>query len=370
MKTLVYKILNDRTLWVTTVLLILTLFVGHIQLNDIDIQTILSLLSLMILISLYEGEGLLKYVALTIIKKCQTTRQVQLTIFLLVFFSAMFLTNDVAIITFIPIFVVIAQKIHVNAVLPIILLTVFANLGSAVTPFGNPQNIYLASHYQLQIGDFFQMSWPLGLISFLFVLLSSLFFRSSNLELEQLTLDLPTIRPKQTKLLIAGSFFVLAGLLHLLPIMVSIVVSILLTLVINKKRFLQVDYGIIILFVELFLIVGVLSRIPMVVSLFEGLTTTDNGSFISGVVLSQFISNVPAAVLLSAFTSRVNAVYLGVSIGGLGTIVASLANLLAWRQYQRQIGEVNYSFPLKLMVINLLLLVIFIALGFVILKIA
>ena len=368
MKTLVYKILNDRTLWVTTVLLILTLFVGHIQLNDIDIQTILSLLSLMILISLYEGEGLLKYVALTIIKKCQTTRQVQLTVFLLVFFSAMFLTNDVAIITFIPIFVVIAQKIHVNAVLPIILLTVFANLGSAVTPFGNPQNIYLASHYQLQMGDFFQMSWPLGLISFLFVLLSSLFFRSSNLE--QLTLDLPTIRPKQTKLLIAGSFVVLAGLLHLLPIMISLVVSILLTLVINKKRFLQVDYGIIILFVELFLIVGVLSRIPSVVSLFEELTTTDNGSFISGIVLSQFISNVPAAVLLSAFTSRVNAVYLGVSIGGLGTIVASLANLLAWRQYQRQIGEVNYSFPLKLMVINLLLLVIFIALGFVILKIA
>ena len=368
MKTLVYKILNDRTLWVTTALLILALFVGHIQLNDIDMQTILSLLSLMILISLYEGEGLLKYVALTIIKKCQTTRQVQLTIFLLVFFSAMFLTNDVAIITFIPIFVVIAQKIHINAVLPIILLTVFANLGSAVTPFGNPQNIYLASHYQLQIGDFFQMSWPLGLISFLFVLLSSLFFRSSNLE--QLTLDLPTIRPKQTKLLVAGSFVVLAGLLHLLPIMISLVVSILLTLVINKKRFLQVDYGIIILFVELFLIVGVLSRIPSVVSLFEELTTTDNGSFISGIVLSQFISNVPAAVLLSAFTSRVNAVYLGVSIGGLGTIIASLANLLAWRQYQRQIEEINYSFPVKLMVINLLLLLIFIAVGFVILKIA
>lgn len=368
MKTLVYKIINDRTLWVTTVLLILTLFVGHIQLNDIDIQTILSLLSLMILISLYEGEGLLKYVALTIIKKCQTTRQVQLTIFLLVFFSAMFLTNDVAIITFIPIFVVIAQKIHINAVLPIILLTVFANLGSAVTPFGNPQNIYLASHYQLQMGDFFQMSWPLGLISFLFVLLSSLFFRSSNLE--QLTLDLPTIRPKQTKLLIAGSFVVLAGLLHLLPIMISLVVSILLTLVINKKRFLQVDYGIIILFVELFLIVGVLSRIPSVVSLFEELTTTDNGSFISGIVLSQFISNVPAAVLLSAFTSRVNAVYLGVSIGGLGTIIASLANLLAWRQYQRQIEEINYSFPIKLMVINLLLLLIFIALGYAILTVA
>ena len=368
MKTLVYKIINDRTLWVTTVLLILALFVGHVQLNDIDMQTILSLLSLMILISLYEGEGLLKYVALTIIKKCQTTRQVQLTVFLLVFFSAMFLTNDVAIITFIPIFVVIAQKIHVNAVLPIILLTVFANLGSAVTPFGNPQNIYLASHYQLQMGDFFQMSWPLGLISFLFVLLSSLFFRSLNLE--QLTLDLPTIRPKQTKLLIAGSFVVLAGLLHLLPIMISLVVSILLTLVINKKRFLQVDYGIIILFVELFLIVGVLSRIPSVVSLFEELTTTDNGSFISGIVLSQFISNVPAAVLLSAFTSRVNAVYLGVSIGGLGTIIASLANLLAWRQYQRQIEEINYSFPIKLMVINLLLLLIFIALGYAILTVA
>ena len=78
----------------------------------------------------------------------------------------------------------------------------------------------------------------------------------------------------------------------------------------------------------------------------------------------------PAAVLLSAFTSRVNAVYLGVSIGGLGTIIASLANLLAWRQYQRQIEEINYSFPIKLMVINLLLLLIFIALGYAILTVA
>lgn len=367
MQTLIYKILNDRTLWVTTALFIISLFFGNIQLQDIDMQTILALLSLMIVINLYEEEGLLKYIAISIIRKCQTTRQVQLTVFLLVFFSAMFLTNDVAIITFIPIFVVIAQKIHVKAVLPIILLTVFANLGSSVTPFGNPQNIYLSSHYHLQIGSFFQMSLPLGLISLMLVLLSNLFFRSESLE--QLTLDLPVIRTKQTILLVVGSLVVLAGLLHLVPIMVSLLVSIVLTLIINRKSFLHVDYGIIILFIELFLIVGVLSRIPMIVSLFKGLTQTVNGSFISGVILSQFISNVPAAVLLSAFTNRVYAVYLGVSIGGLGTLIASLANLLAWRQYRRQVGEKNDNFSLRLMTINLLLLIIFILLGFLILAI-
>ncbi|SCB76436.1 SLC13 family permease [Weissella bombi] len=368
MPVFISKIINDRTLWVTSFILVIMLFFGSVQLQDIDFQTIGALLSLMILIGLFEKEGLLKYIAIIIIKKCQTTRQVRLTVFLLVFFGAMLLTNDVAILTFIPIFVVIAQKINIKPVLPIILLTVFANLGSSVTPFGNPQNIFLANYYHLGATQFLKMSLPLGLISLICLLLSGYFFKSDPLE--DLTLTVPDIRVKQTTLLLIGSVIVLAGLLHLLPIIVSLITSIILTCIINYKNFATVDYGIIILFIELFLIVGGLGRIPMVVSLFKKLTMTDMGSFTSGVVLSQIISNVPAAVLLSAFTNHMYAIYLGVSVGGLGTIIASLANLLAWRQYQQQTDHQSLAFPLKLMAVNLIFLVIFVLFGVGLLMIA
>ncbi|CAM4348840.1 SLC13 family permease [Weissella hellenica] len=361
MPVFISKIINDRTLWITSFLLVLMLIFGSVEIQDIDFQTIGALLSLMILIGLFEKEGLLKYIAVIIIKKCQTTRQVQLTVFLLVFFGAMLLTNDVAILTFIPIFIVIAQKINIKPVLPIILLTIFANLGSSVTPFGNPQNIFLANYYHLGAGTFFKMALPLGALSLTFLLLSGYLFKSTPLE--NLTLTVPDIRVKQTILLLIGSVIVLAGLLHLLPIFVSLITSIILTIIINYKNFVTVDYGIIILFVELFLIVGGLSRVPMIVSLFKKLTTTELGAFASGVGLSQVISNVPAAVLLSAFTGHMYAVYLGVSIGGLGTIIASLANLLAWRQYQQQTDHQSLAFPLKLMLVNLIFLVIFVLIG-------
>ncbi|MFL2019968.1 MAG: SLC13 family permease [Weissella hellenica] len=361
MPVFISKIINDRTLWITSFLLVLMLIFGSVEIQDIDFQTIGALFSLMILIGLFEKEGLLKYIAVIIIKKCQTTRQVQLTVFLLVFFGAMLLTNDVAILTFIPIFIVIAQKINIKPVLPIILLTIFANLGSSVTPFGNPQNIFLANYYHLGAGTFFKMALPLGALSLTFLLLSGYLFKSTPLE--NLTLTVPDIRVKQTILLLIGSVIVLAGLLHLLPIFVSLITSIILTIIINYNNFVTVDYGIIILFVELFLIVGGLSRVPMIVSLFKKLTTTELGAFASGVGLSQVISNVPAAVLLSAFTDHMYAVYLGVSIGGLGTIIASLANLLAWRQYQQQTDHQSLAFPLKLMLVNLIFLVIFVLIG-------
>lgn len=361
MPVFISKIINDRTLWITSFLLVLMLIFGSVEIQDIDFQTIGALFSLMILIGLFEKEGLLKYIAVIIIKKCQTTRQVQLTVFLLVFFGAMLLTNDVAILTFIPIFIVIAQKINIKPVLPIILLTIFANLGSSVTPFGNPQNIFLANYYHLGAGTFFKMALPLGALSLTFLLLSGYLFKSTPLE--NLTLTVPDIRVKQTILLLIGSVIVLAGLLHLLPIFVSLITSIILTIIINYNNFVTVDYGIIILFVELFLIVGGLSRVPMIVSLFKKLTTTELGAFASGVGLSQVISNVPAAVLLSAFTEHMYAVYLGVSIGGLGTIIASLANLLAWRQYQQQTDHQSLAFPLKLMLVNLIFLVIFVLIG-------
>lgn len=361
MPVFISKIINDRTLWITSFLLVLMLIFGSVEIQDIDFQTIGALLSLMILIGLFEKEGLLKYIAVIIIKKCQTTRQVQLTVFLLVFFGAMLLTNDVAILTFIPIFIVIAQKINIKPVLPIILLTIFANLGSSVTPFGNPQNIFLANYYHLGAGTFFKMALPLVALSLTFLLMSGYLFKSTPLE--NLTLTVPDIRVKQTILLLIGSVIVLAGLLHLLPIFVSLITSIILTIIINYKNFVTVDYGIIILFVELFLIVGGLSRVPMIVSLFKKLTTTELGAFASGVGLSQVISNVPAAVLLSAFTDHMYAVYLGVSIGGLGTIIASLANLLAWRQYQQQTDHQSLAFPFKLMLVNLIFLVIFVLIG-------
>ena len=147
MPTFIKKILSDKTLAITTILSVLALLFGQVAWTDINVHTIVALAALLLLVGVYERTGVLVAIATTIIKKSRTTRQVILVTLLLSFFGSMIFTNDVAILTLVPIFVTIARKLELKMVLPVIFITIFANLGSAFTPFGNPQNLYLASHY-------------------------------------------------------------------------------------------------------------------------------------------------------------------------------------------------------------------------------
>lgn len=356
------RIFSDKTFLFTFVLALISLIFGTVRASDIDLKTILALLSLIILISIFEILGILKYFAAFIIEKCQNLRQVALVVLLLSFFGSMFFTNDVAILTLVPIVFNIDRKVKLPKIGLISLMTIYANLGSAITPIGNPQNLYLVSYYHLKLLDFFKLSLPLGLVSLLTLFLCALLF--SKKAVSQLENKAFSIKKQELYLLGFTTLIVLFGVLALIPVWISLIASLFCAYLIDKKVYKQIDYGIILTFINFFIIVGALGRIPLIHDWLRQLMSTDISIFFASLLSSQVISNVPAAVLLSKFTGQLSPLYLGVTIGGLGTLVASLANLLALRQYQLNVKDQSaLKFFGVFTLLNVLYLSIFIVIG-------
>ncbi|MFT9389258.1 MAG: SLC13 family permease [Leuconostoc sp.] len=325
------KIYTDKTFLVTLALALIAILFGHVAPGDIDLKTIFSLLALIIVVSVYEQLHILAYIANTIVAKCRSTRDIIGVMLLFSFVGAMLVTNDVAILTLVPIFFNISRQVHISKIVTISLLTIYANLGSAITPFGNPQNLYLASYYHLSLPTFMALSLPMGLIGLASLFLVTCLFPARPITNMQTTTI--QINAKKVRWLLLVTVIVLLGILSVLPVWTAVVASLLAASLLDKRVLAQVDYGIILTFINFFLIVGAISRVPAVHHLLSATTSTTLNTFFTSVLSSQVISNVPAAVLLSKFTHHVAGLYLGVTVGGLGTLIASLANLLALRQY-------------------------------------
>ena len=151
MKQLIKRTINDKILWISVICAILSLFLGTPHFSEINWHTILSLLSLMLCVQLLNSFSILDYLSNILLKYSSTKRQTVQYLTLLAFIGSMFLTNDVAILTLIPMFINIVQKQHFSFAFPATLIVMAANLGSAFTPFGNPQNLFLISNYKLQL---------------------------------------------------------------------------------------------------------------------------------------------------------------------------------------------------------------------------
>ncbi|MDI6667975.1 SLC13 family permease [Leuconostoc falkenbergense] len=368
MPVILKRIITDKTFLITLILAIFSMTFGAVKLSDIDANTITSLAALILLITIYQALNVLKFVANYIIAKCSTIRSVVLVLLLCSFFGSMFFTNDVAILTLVPIVFNIAQKINVPKILTISLLTIYANLGSALTPFGNPQNIYLVSHYHLGIGQFMMMSLPFGLVALLSMFVVLLVIK--NQPIDDVTLPSIEINQHKTWLLLGATLIVLLGILSVIPVYMALIVSVVAAVCLQKSVFKYADYGIILTFVNFFIIVGAISRIKYVQTLLYQHTTSSLETFFSGMITSQFISNVPAAILISKFTQHSYGLYLGVTVGGLGTLIASLANLLALRQYAALSHyHSTFGFFKTFSLLNIGLLLFFIIVGFILLSV-
>lgn len=352
------RIFTDKTFLVTLVLAVLALSLGTVHLADIDLKTILALLSLMVTIAIYEKLHLLRYIANVIIEKCQSMRAIIMVILLFSFFGAMLFTNDVAILTLIPIVFNIRKQIKLPTIGLVSLMTVYANLCSAMTPFGNPQNLYLVSYFHLDILAFLKLSLPIGVISLatLFIVL----FGFSKAKIAAVKTPHIAINPTQVIVLLVSTLIVLMGVLSVISIWFALVASLVCAFWIKGEIVAEVDYGIILTFINFFIIVGAVSRIPLIHDFLAAYMTHNSSVFATSVGMSQVISNVPAAVLLSKFTNHVAALYLGVTVGGLGTFIASLANLLALRQYQAfALDGTTPKFARQFTLINAIYMIIF-----------
>ena len=271
------------------------------------------------------------------------------------FFSSMLMTNDVALLALVPLTIAILGRDEKDLLIPVVVLeTAAANLGSMMTPIGNPQNLYIFSHYSMGIGDFFSLLWPYGLLSLLLLEALTLLCGSAPLSFSGRK-ECP--RPAGgAKPYIFGALFVFCclGVLRLVDYRICLAVTAAVTLIVDRRVLARIDWGLLLTFAAFFVFVGNISRLPAVeVWLSSALAGRE---LLVSAAVSQVISNVPAAVLLSGFTNNAGALLLGVDIGGLGTPVASLASLISFRIYCRESAGGRLRYMLVFTAVNILLL--------------
>lgn len=329
---------KEIVLVVALTLAIITSFISPPKISYIDFKVLILLFNLMIVVAAFNDLKILDSIAIKLLKKCKSYTSISMALVFITFVSAMIVTNDVALITFVPLSIVIAKKANINVLKIVIFQTLAANLGSSLTPMGNPQNLFIYSFYNLSPVDFFNITLPIIVLSIIFLLVVILKDKKLNLNLE---LDEIKIDNKRDSVLFTILFLIiLLSVFHLIDYKITLLITISMVFILNKKLFSKVDYSLLITFIGFFIFVGNISTMDSVRSFMEGILSSGKSTFISSVVASQFISNVPATMLLSGFTEYFKELLLGVNIGGMGTLIASLASVISYKIY---ISEFNNS---------------------------
>ena len=297
----------------------------------LDLRTLALLYCLMVVVAGLRTAGLFSLLAHKLCEKTKNVRAMGITLIALSFVSSMLITNDVALLTFVPFAVVVLSMAHQERELiwVVVLQTVAANLGSVLTPVGNPQNLYLYSRYDMAVGEFFSATLPLWGLALVLVLLLCLRLPKDGMNV--FLGEEPELDRKMLWLYLALFVLCLLVVLRVLswPVMLIVLVAVL--LVLDRARLKSADFMLLLSFVCFFVFAGNLARIESVAAMIRGILT--GHEMLTGALVSQVISNVPAALLLSGFTENGKALLLGVNIGGLGTPVASLASLISLKFY-------------------------------------
>ncbi|MFZ2539387.1 MAG: SLC13 family permease [Oscillospiraceae bacterium] len=299
----------------------------------IDFSVLAILFCLMLVVAGLIKSNLFDVISSKILKTTCNVKTVSIFLVNITFFCAMLVTNDVALITFVPLTIGLLGSKHQNQLIYVIVMeTIAANLGSMITPIGNPQNLYLYSYYNMNILTFFKIILPIGILSYLLITLTMLFRKSEQMSFNQDTI--PNIENKFNFILYIILFALcVLTVLRVVDYRVCLAITTITIYILDKKLFKKVDISLLITFVAFFIFVGNLSNINIVKDMI--LKFINGKELISSIALSQVISNVPTAIMLSGFTQNVKELLVGVNIGGLGTIVASLASLISYKLYAK-----------------------------------
>jgi Na+/H+ antiporter NhaD/arsenite permease-like protein len=355
------NLFKTETVFVVSVLIaVLTCFVNIPKLEYIDFKVIISLFNLIIVVSAFQQLKLLDKIAVAILKKCSNRRSIALVLIIVTFLASMLLTNDVALITLIPLTIIIAKRSEIEPLKIVILQTLAANLGSSLTPIGNPQNLFIYSYFNVNTFEFLKAGALIAGIGMI-VLLAFNF----KIEKDKLKYELEAIVIKDKKKLciyIVLFICIFLSVFRVFDYKLIFLVTICITLAVDKSLFKQVDYYLLITFAAFFIIIGNISSIEPIERAAEKLLSNNSASYLFSISLSQFISNVPAAVLLSSFTNSWRPMMLGVNVGGMGTLIASLASVIAYKLYVKSF-ENSRVYLIKFHVYNSLSLIL---IGFIV----
>lgn len=327
------------------------------KLEYIDYKVLILLFNLMVVVEAYKDLKVLDAMATYILNKSTSYKYISLGLIFMTFFTSMLVTNDVALITFVPLTLIIGKKTKMNVMKLIVFQTLGANLGSSLTPMGNPQNLYIYSFYTVKPLEFFKTTIPLMILGVLFLLVLILLEKNRDL-----TFKLENVAIKNTTHTIIFSilfFLIILSVFHIVDYKTTFIITLLTVLILNKNLFSRVDYSLLLTFVGFFIFIGNISNLEEVKSYMSALLNNKPSSYFSGIVLSQIISNVPATMLLSKFTIYYKELLLGVNIGGMGTLIASLASVISYKLYINEYSDENNKYLKVFTVYNLIGLLLF-----------
>lgn len=337
-------------------------------LEYIDWRVLAILLSLMIVMAGFQRNGLFDRVGAKLILKTGDTAQLTFVLVFLCFFSSMIITNNAALITFVPFALQILQKCHQERlmVLVIVLQTIAANLGSMFTPIGNPQNLYLYDLANMKLGEFIRLMFPYTAVAgiLLLVTIFVLSARKQKISMEECSFQIEITDEKRKKnigymVLFFTSLLVIAGIL---PYGLVLMIVLITVFVFDREVLGKVDYCLLLTFTSIFIFIGNMENIPAVADIFVNLV--GGNELEVGILASQVISNVPAALLLSGFTENYQALLVGVNLGGLGTLIASMASLISYKIYAHHYNRTKGIYLLWFSVANIVFLAVLFVVAF------
>jgi len=339
---------------------------GAHTLAGIDTTTLLMLFSLMTIVAGFRHMGAFDKLACAVTGKIHTLRGLSTVLTAGCFLLAMVATNDVALITLVPFTLLLMQGARISHItLTVVLETIAANLGSMVTPIGNPQNLYLYSSGRLDAMAFPVLTWPYAALSFALLMACCLLIPAEKVHAARSSAD--RLPGRKLALYAALTVIALLALAKVIPAWVLAVAVAAAVFMVDRPVLRQVDYTLLMTFVCFFVFVASVKAYAPVSAWLEGLMTgrqPGSGSpLVTGLLVSQVISNVPACLLLSPFTRDASALMLGVNLGGLGTLVASLASLISFRLYGTAQGAKKGLFMGVFTGLNVLFLAVLLALA-------
>ena len=335
-------------------------------LDYIDLRVLGLLFSLMLLVRGFQHAGLFDLLIEKLFGNVTGSRRLCLTLVLLCFFTSMVITNDVALITFVPFAILTLELCEKRElIIPVVVLqTVAANLGSMATPIGNPQNLFLFSASGMSSGAFLRVMLPPTALSFVLITAAALALPAGPVAMKKG--PGAAAMPKKEVLVYTGLFLLnLLVVFRVLSWVPALIVTVAGVVFLGKKQLLgRVDYALLLTFVGFFIFVGNLGRIGPVRELVTRLI--QGREVLMSALFSQALSNVPAALLLSGFTDDWAGLLLGVNIGGLGTLIASMASLISYKLYAARPGAQAGKYFLRFTLWNIAFLAILLPFGMVI----
>lgn len=365
--TVLKKIVNDKILQITVVVTVISLFFARPRLGDINLHTIFSVAAMLTIIQIYAYLHVLDVLAYKLTSIADNMQKLNILFTLLAITSGMFLGNDITALTLIPLYLNIAKRCDLPQILPVTLIGMGANIGAAFTPWGNPHNIFLVSKYSISAVEFFSWSLPYLLAALVITFIIFHFIPKKKIPVQDVKQIDISVRPTVITTAVFALFFL--GVFKIINVAIPMVVAILLALLINPRILLRIDYALLLTFTCFFIFISDIQQIPIIVAIIHTMINSEISTYFTSILSSQIISNVPSTILVGKFTTYAKALFLGSNIGGFGSPIGSMANMLVLKTFTQNGTIPRREFFKKWSIMQFIGLAVLTAIGWVLILI-